>query len=137
MIAPRAQRLNNSRSPSGLEFSSENENFKRTLFETSDMCASWTRVCKRWFQMVVRVGSAEQTPRPQFNLKLTTALPQVHLFSPLCLPHFNPCSAGNLEPRFGNHLLQTLGGLESESLNLGTHTGVLQEGLRGPKSREN
>ena len=30
-------------------------------------------------------------------------------FKPLVLPHYNPCSAGNLEPRFGNQVLQTLG----------------------------
>ena len=61
------------------------------------------------FQTVVRVSSREQIPAPHFNLNLTSVLPQFYLFLTSFLPQFYLCSAGNLEPRFGNHGLQTLG----------------------------
>ena len=61
------------------------------------------------FQTVVRVRSGEQLPAPHFNLNLTSVLPLLDLSFTSFLPHFNPSSAGNLEPWFGNHGLQTLG----------------------------
>ena len=64
------------------------------------------------FQTVVRVWSGEQIPAPHFNLDLTSVLPVLtssFLFLTSFLPPFNICSAGNLEPRFGNHGIQTLG----------------------------
>ena len=61
-------------------------------------------------QTVVRVWSGEQIPAPHLNLNFASVLPQ---FYNLVLPFFNLIlthrSAGNLEPRFGNHNLQTLG----------------------------
>ena len=67
------------------------------------------RVCKRSFpsggSRLVQRADYRAPLEPQFNLNL----PQLDLFKTSILPHFNPCSAGNLEPRFGNHGLQTLG----------------------------
>ena len=65
------------------------------------------------FQKLVGVWSGERVPAPHSNLN-------VALILPLFLPHLNLCSAGNLEPRFGNHGLQTLWletWLQTENLN--------------------
>ena len=59
--------------------------------------------------MVARVWSGEQIPAPPYNLKFTSFLAQVYLSLTSSYLIFNPCSAGNLEPRFGNHGLQILG----------------------------
>ena len=63
------------------------------------------RVCRWWFP---NGGSSFPGERnsptsflPQFNLLFTSVLPQFYLF--------NLCFVTNLEPRFGNHGLQTLG----------------------------
>ena len=64
------------------------------------------------FQQVARVWSGEQIPHPIFTssyLNFASVLPQFYLFLTFLKPHFNLCSASNLEPRFGNHGLQTLG----------------------------
>ena len=61
------------------------------------------------FQRVVRVWSGEQIPASHCNLNFTSVLPQFYLHLTSYLPQFNLCSAGNLEPRFRNHDLQTLG----------------------------
>ena len=54
---------------------------------------------------MVRAWSGEQIPHPI----LTSILPLFYLFLTSFLPQLNLCSAGNLEPRLGNHGLQTLG----------------------------
>ena len=46
---------------------------------------------------------------PQFSLLFTSIFPHFNLFLTSFLPQFNLCSPGILEPRFGNHGLQTLG----------------------------
>ena len=65
------------------------------------------------FQTVVRVLSRDQIPLPSFDLNLTSFLPQVCLFFTLfpssLKPPFNLCFVTSLEPRLGNHGLQTLG----------------------------
>ena len=48
---------------------------------------------------------------PQFAPPFTSMLPHFNLFLTQFLHQFNLCSAGNLEPRFGNHGLHTLGEL--------------------------
>ena len=58
---------------------------------------------------MVRVLSGEQIPLPPFYLDLTSFLPLFNLFLTSLLPFFNLCFVTNLEPRFGNHGLQTLG----------------------------
>ena len=56
------------------------------------------------FQTVVRVWSGEQFPHPILTSILPpSVLPLFNLFFYLSLPQFKLCSAGNLEPRFGNH----------------------------------
>ena len=50
-------------------------------------------------------------PLPPLYLNLTSVLPQFNLLLTFFEPHFNLCFVTNLEPRFGNHSLQTLGGL--------------------------
>ena len=58
------------------------------------------------FQTVVRVWSGEQIPAPHFNLNVPQSylcFTSIYLFLTSCLPQFNLCSAGNLEPRFGHH----------------------------------
>ena len=64
---------------------------------------------------MVRVLWGNEILLPPFHLNLTSFLPQVYLlltsFLPLFLPQFNLCFVTNLEPRFGNHGLQTLGDL--------------------------
>ena len=71
------------------------------------------RVCKRWFpnggSSLVRRPNSGIPFQPQFYLHFTSVLPQFYLSLTSSLPQFNLCSAGNLEPRFGNHGLQTLG----------------------------
>ena len=57
---------------------------------------------------MVRVWSGEHIPAPHFNLNLASSLPLFNLFLTSFVPHLNPCSDGNLEPRFGNNGLQTL-----------------------------
>ena len=71
------------------------------------------RVCKRWFpnggSSLVRRSNSGTPFLPQFYLNFTSVLPQVYLFLTCFLPQFNLRSIGNLEPRFGNHGLQTFG----------------------------
>ena len=65
------------------------------------------RVCvasKRWFEL----WSGKQIPALQFNLNLASVIPLLYLSLTSFLPHCNPSSAGNLEPRFGNHGLRAL-----------------------------
>ena len=57
--------------------------------------------CKWWFPNGGSSWSWEQIPAPHFNLCFTSSLRLLYLF-------LIPCSAGNLEPRFGDHDLQTL-----------------------------
>ena len=59
--------------------------------------------------MVVRVLPGARIPPPPFNLNLTSLLPQFYLILTSFLPQFNLCFVGNLQPRFGNHGLQTVG----------------------------
>ena len=60
-----------------------------------------TVVSKRWFEF---------SPESKFQHPTSTSiLPLFNLFLTSFIPHFHLCSAGNLEPRFGNHGLQTLG----------------------------
>ena len=61
------------------------------------------------FQTVVRVLSGHRIPLPPFNLSLTSFLPLFNLFLTSFLPQFNLCFVGNLQPRFVNHGLHTLG----------------------------
>ena len=61
-------------------------------------------VSKRWLEF---------SPESKFRHPISTSvLPQFYLFVTSFftsnLAQFNLCSAGNLEPRFGNHGLQTL-----------------------------
>ena len=66
----------------------------------------YTVAAVRWFKFGPDSKIPYPTPLlPQFDLNLTLVLPMFSLFS----PRFNPCSAGNLKPRFRNHHLQTLG----------------------------
>ena len=67
------------------------------------------RVCKRWFPNGGSSWSGEQIPAPYSNLDFASVVPRFYLFYTSCLPHLNLCSAGNLEPRFGNHNLQPFG----------------------------
>ena len=87
--------------------------FKSSVFEVSKLVSTKTlllkhyyrrqgqpRVCKWWFS---NGGSSSgrraksPTPcRPQAYLWFTSSLPLFYLL-------LTPCSAGNLEPRFGNH----------------------------------
>ena len=72
-------------------------------------------VCKRWFPYGGSTFVGNDNPLspfyldltsilPLFYLNLTSMLPLVNLF----LTSFYPCSASNLEPRFGSHGLKTL-----------------------------
>ena len=61
------------------------------------------------FQTVVRVFWGNEIPLAPFYLNLTSFLPQFYLFFTFFKPLFNLCFVTNLEPRFGNHGLQTLG----------------------------
>ena len=63
---------------------------------------------------MVRVLWGNEITLPRFYLNLTPFLPQFYVVLTSFLPNFflpqlNLCSAGNLEPRFGNHGLQILG----------------------------
>ena len=86
------------------------------------------RVCKRWFpnggsSLVRRANSGT----PLFNLNFTSILPLSYLNLPLLtssLPQCNPCSAGNLESRFGKHGLQTLGNVPSSRFLLQGRTNL-------------
>ena len=62
-------------------------------------------VCKRWFPNSGSSLVQKAISAPQFYLNL----PLFYLNVTSFLPHFNLCSAGNLEPRFGNRGLQSLG----------------------------
>ena len=62
-------------------------------------------VSKRWFEF----SGGTKFRYILFNLNLTSFLPQFYLFLPLFYLFFNLCFVTNLEPRFGNHGLQTLG----------------------------
>ena len=65
-------------------------------------------VSKRWFEF--SGGTKFRYPLlPQFNLLFASILPLFNLFFTSFEPQFNLCFIANLEPRFGNHGLQTLG----------------------------
>ena len=65
-------------------------------------------VSKRWFEFGLDIEFRYPlltSIEPQFNLLFTSILPLFTSF----LPQFNLCFVGNLQPRFGNHGLHTLG----------------------------
>ena len=69
-------------------------------------------VSKRWFEF----SGGTEFRYPLFYLNLTSFLPQFYLFFNLFFLFFNLCFIANLEPRFGNHGLQTLGTIPPEHL---------------------
>ena len=66
-------------------------------------------VSKRWFEFCPESKLSVTPFLPQCNLLFTSILPLFNLFLTFFKPQFNLCFVTNLEPRFGNHGLHTLG----------------------------
>ena len=88
-------------------FASQSEKFAQNPFSERDPLTQGS--VSGGFQAVVRGWSGEQIPSPHVDLNFASILPQFYPTFTSFLPLFKPCSAGNLEPQFGNHGLQTLG----------------------------